>query len=267
MLNRTEIVKYNQIKNRTLWILIATAFVFTVIAVAVIYIDSRNSIKQKENTESNKNLVSALYIEADEAIKKRDHQRLQTLLKRNPFLANSIRIDKWKRKSSLLSAATYWEDEVSVGTLLNNGADPNGKEGAVPLHDAITSLNMLPFDAPREITSLRLHIPSESERIRQYMRNAQQTRARIILTLLNAGANYNVTISDGDKDSPNLFEALTMSLCNSIYHDPEVLALFRESGIVFKREPGSETIFQQHNLVNARNGVLDPDCVIFMYGH
>jgi hypothetical protein len=259
-------------KNQTnekisLWPLLAAVFIFALVIIAILYPERTNSIKPQEDAKSNENLASPLYRDADEAIKKRDHQHLQALLSKDPSLVKSMPIDKWGRKKSLLTAATYWEDEVSVGILLNNGADPNGKEGAVPLDDAITSLNMLPFDAPREITSLRLHIPSESERILQYMRNAQQTRARIILTLLNAGANYNVAISNGDKDSPNLFEALTMSLCNSIYYDPEVLVLFRESGIIFKREPGSETIFQQHNLVNAMNGVLDPDCVIFMYGH
>lgn len=165
-----------------------------------------------------------------------------------------------------MKSAIYWEDEVSVRMLLENGADPNGKDGAVPLDSAIISLNGMPVDAPYDNKFRRLYVPSEAERFRQQIKKSQLTRARIILLLLDAGADYNVASSVGDKEVPNLFESLTMSLCDSIYHDPEVRALFRESGVVFKRNPGSETIFRQYILVNARNGILDPACVIFMYG-
>ncbi|NMG69546.1 hypothetical protein [Parazoarcus communis] len=247
------------------WTFIATVLVFTLIFVATPYRDSAASTKSHGDAGSNGQVASPLYIEATEAIKARDHRRLQAILKKAPLLAKSMPLDKHGRRSSLLTSAIYWEDVVSVRMLLKMGADPNGKEGVVPLDDAVIRLNTLPYDAPSEITSLRLYVPSESERIRQYMRQTQLTRARIILLLLDAGANHNVASSIGDKAPPNVFEALTMGLCDSIFHDAAVLALFRESGVVFKPDSNSETSFRQHILVNAANGMLNRDCVIYMY--
>ena len=57
-----------------------------------------------------------------------------------------------------------------------------------------------------------------------------------------------------------------VSLCDLKFHDPEVLALFREAGVVFRWKPGSEIVFGQNILENAATGILGRACVNFMYG-
>lgn len=247
------------------WTFIATVLVFTLIFVATPYRDSAASTKSHGDAGSNGQAASPLYIEATEAIKARDHRRLRVLLEQSPSLTKSMHLAKSGRKRSLLTSAIYWDDEVSVRMLLEKGADPNGKEGVFPLDHAVTRLNALPDDAPNEIRSLRLYVPSESEQIIEYMREVQLTRVRVILLLLDAGANYDVA-RNGDKDALSLFQSLVLSLCDIKFHDPRVLAVFRESGFEFRWESGSEIVFGQNILGNAANGVLDRSCVNFMYG-
>lgn len=169
-----EMMINKSIQTKRWWLMLAVATLYWASATA-------SPIKLQRAAGSTGQIASPLYREASEAIKAHDYCRLQVLLEKDPSLLKSMPLAKSGRRSSLLKSAVYWEDEVSVRMLLEKGADPNGKDGAVPLDSAIISLNGMPHDAPDDKKFLRLYVPSEAERFRQQIKKSQLTRARIIL--------------------------------------------------------------------------------------
>jgi hypothetical protein len=183
-------------------------------------------------------------------LRHKDYQSLMAFFDEHPQEIDRIHSDG----TTILSKAVFRGDFHAVNLLLARRANPNAGDPP-PIREALNGYTLY-------------------SRNREWAPESRSDYIRILIKLVEYGADYRSKRSISSESEVSMFEEMVMDLCRERFYDEDAMDIMKRSGLDISINKSDLTPLSEHIILSAaavanRQDVryLVKDCVDHMYGY